>query len=82
MYLYRSLNMFRRSLSSEHPDIAWCFGLIGEVHERMGNFAEALYYYHEQWEMDQRSLPAEHADLAPDLERIHRVEKHLINQNR
>ncbi|CAF3693546.1 unnamed protein product [Rotaria sp. Silwood1] len=64
-YCDRALTMYRRLLSDiPHPNIAVCYGDIGNVYEKMGNWDQAIDYYQRQLEMEEQCLSVDHPYLA------------------
>ncbi|CAF2681475.1 unnamed protein product [Rotaria sp. Silwood2] len=64
-YFDRALAMLRRLLSDiPHPNIAICYGDIGQVYEKMGNWDQALDNYQRQLKMEEQCLSVDHPHLA------------------
>ena len=67
----QTLEMRQRLLSNtHHPDIAICYGDIGNIYEKMRNFDLALDYYQQQYQMEEVCLPLDHPNLSIHFEWI------------
>jgi tetratricopeptide (TPR) repeat protein len=66
-YFKRTLQMRQRLLSNtndhHHPDIAICYGDLGNIYEKMNNLDLALDYYQQQYEIEEACLPINHPNL-------------------
>ncbi|CAM4904932.1 unnamed protein product [Rotaria socialis] len=69
-YFNRALDMYKRLLPEQYPDIASCLGNIGLVYEDLLDYDQALVYYHRAFEMDKNILPCAHPNLINDFNRI------------
>ncbi|CAF1166905.1 unnamed protein product [Rotaria sordida] len=69
-YFNRALNMHKRLLPQQHPDIASCLSNIGLVYEDLLDYDQALVYYRHAFEMDEKILPCSHPNLIDDFNRI------------
>jgi tetratricopeptide (TPR) repeat protein len=68
-----ALNYFKRTLeirqyllsntNNHHPDIAICYGNIGNIYEKMNNLELAFDYYQKQYEIEEICLPINHPNL-------------------
>ncbi|CAF0969966.1 unnamed protein product [Rotaria magnacalcarata] len=62
--LNRALNMYRNVLDDKpHPSIAVCYGDIGHVYGKKGNWDQALDYYRRQLNMEELCLSIDHPHL-------------------
>ena len=66
----RSLEIRKKSLPANHPDLATSYNNIGGVYEHMGEFSTALSSYERSLEIRKKSLPANHPDLATSYNNI------------
>jgi tetratricopeptide (TPR) repeat protein len=60
----KSLEIYKKTLPPNHPNLAKCYGNIGLVYYSMGEYSKALSYYEKDLEISQQSLPSNHPDLA------------------
>ncbi|CAF4002414.1 unnamed protein product [Rotaria magnacalcarata] len=62
--LNRALNMYRNVLDDKpHPSIAVCYGDIGHVYGKKGNWDQALDYYRRQLNMEELCLSIDHPHI-------------------
>ena len=69
-YHQKSLEIMKKSLPADHPNLATSYNNIGMVHEQMGNYSQALEYHQKSLEIRKKSLPADHPDLATSYNNI------------
>ncbi|CAF1626176.1 unnamed protein product [Adineta steineri] len=60
----KSLDIYQKTLSPNHPSLAISYSNIGNVHNSMGDYPKALFYFEKALEIQQQSLPPNHRDLA------------------
>ncbi|CAF1236656.1 unnamed protein product [Adineta steineri] len=60
----KSLAIHRKTLPSNHPDLASSYNNIGVVLHNMGKYSKALSYFEKVLEIKQQSLPSNPSDLA------------------
>jgi tetratricopeptide (TPR) repeat protein len=63
-FFENSLEIRRRTFTSQHPDVADCYNYIGSVYNAMSEYSQGLSYYEKALEIRQKILPADHPDLA------------------
>ena len=73
----RSLEIRKKSLPANHPNLATSYNNIGLVYEHMGEFPRALSFYQRSLEIKQKSLPVNHPDLATSYNNIGGVYEHM-----
>jgi tetratricopeptide (TPR) repeat protein len=66
----KSLEISRKTLPSNHPDLAHSYTNIGAAYDNMGDYPKALSYYEKALEIKQKSLPPNHPDLAHSYDNI------------
>jgi tetratricopeptide (TPR) repeat protein len=60
----------KKTLPSNHPNLASSYNNIGAVYDKMGEYSKALSYYEKALELQQQSLPPNHPDLAMSYNNI------------
>jgi tetratricopeptide (TPR) repeat protein len=73
----KSLEVDKKNLPANHPDLATSYSNIGSVHKKMGNYSKALSYYEKSLEIDKKNLPANHPDLATSYNNIGLLYKNM-----
>ncbi|CAF4167327.1 unnamed protein product [Adineta steineri] len=69
-YYEKSLAIYQRTLSSNHPDLAEHYNNIGAVSDSIGDYPKALSYYEKALAIGQESLPSNHYDLGASYHNI------------
>ncbi|CAF0861109.1 unnamed protein product [Rotaria sordida] len=71
-YLNRTLKMYQclLSMNINHPDIAICYGDIGNIYEKMNNLDLALNYYDKQFQIEEQCLSFNHSNLIIHFDKI------------
>ena len=69
----KDLEISKKTLSPNHPDLAISYNNLGNVYACMGNYSKALTCYEETLAIKQRSLPPNHPDLAMSYNNIGNV---------
>jgi tetratricopeptide (TPR) repeat protein len=63
-YYEKSLEIRRKTLPPNHPDLATSYNNIGSVYRNMGEYSKALSFYEKDLEICQKSLLPNHLNLA------------------
>ncbi|CAF1511530.1 unnamed protein product, partial [Adineta steineri] len=63
-YYEKALEILRKILPSNHPDLITSYINIGLVYDNMGEYSKALSYYEQGLEIWKRTLPSNHPYLA------------------
>jgi tetratricopeptide (TPR) repeat protein len=66
----KSIKIYKKTLPSNHPDLAASYNNIGLVYDSRGEYSKALSYYEKDLEISQQSLPPNHPDLAKSYNNI------------
>jgi len=69
-YYEKSLEIRKKTLPANHPDLATSYNNIGLVYRSMGEYSKALEYYEKSLEIRKKTLPANHPDLATSYNNI------------
>ena len=69
-YHKKSLEILRKSLPPDHPDLATAYNNIGMVYASMGEYLKALEYCEKSLEICKKRLPPDHPDLATSYNNI------------
>jgi Tfp pilus assembly protein PilF len=64
IFLEKSLEVYNKTLTPNHRNLASSYNNIGMVYDDMGEYSKALSYYEKAYEIDQKSLSPNHPDLA------------------
>ncbi|CAF1179702.1 unnamed protein product [Adineta steineri] len=75
----KSLDIYRKTLSANHPSLAISYSNIGNVHNSMGDYPKALSFYEKALETQQQSLSPNHPDLAISYINIGNVHNSMDN---
>jgi tetratricopeptide (TPR) repeat protein len=59
----KSLEIIKKTLHPNHPDLAYSYDNIGMVYSEMGEYSEALLYYKKTHEILEKTLSANHPNL-------------------
>ena len=59
----KALEIRRKSLPSNHPDLAASYNSIGNVYSKMGEYSKALSSFEKALEISRKALPSNHPDL-------------------
>ncbi|CAF4190301.1 unnamed protein product, partial [Rotaria sordida] len=60
----KSLAIYEKILSPNHPDLANSYNNIGQVYDNMGDYSKALEFYKKAHKIYEKALPPNHPDLA------------------
>ncbi|CAF1584548.1 unnamed protein product, partial [Adineta steineri] len=63
-YHEQGLEIYEKTLPSNHPELAGSYGNIGIVYSNMGEYSKALSFYEKALHIRQKTLPSSHPDLA------------------
>ncbi|CAF1310619.1 unnamed protein product [Adineta ricciae] len=63
-YYEKALEIWEKTLPSNHPDLATSYNNIGTVYMNMGEYSKALSFYEKALEIWEKTLPSNHPDLA------------------
>jgi tetratricopeptide (TPR) repeat protein len=66
----KAVEIFKKRLPPNHPNLAMSYNNIGIVHQDMGDYPGALLYYEKALEIRKQSLPPNHPDLAMSYNNI------------
>jgi tetratricopeptide (TPR) repeat protein len=66
----KSLEIRRKTLTSQHPDVADCYSYIAWAYHDMCEYSQALWYYETALEIQQKTLPEDHPALATSYNNI------------
>jgi len=69
-YFEKSLEIYKKTLPANHPDLATSYNNIGSVYKSMGEYSKALEYYEKSLEIRKKTLPANHPSLAVSYNNI------------
>ena len=69
-YHEKSLEIYKKILPANHPDLATSYNNIGLVYKNMGEYSKALQYYEKSLEISKQTLPGNHPDLATSYNNI------------
>jgi len=72
-YCEKSLEIYKKTLPANHPDLATSYNNIGSVYDHMGEYSKALEYYEKSLEIRKKTLPANHRLLATSYNNIGNV---------
>ncbi|CAF0971087.1 unnamed protein product [Adineta steineri] len=75
----KSLAIYQKTLSTNHPSLAMSYNNIGLVHYNMGNYPKALSSHEKALGIRQQSLPCNHPHLAASYNNIGIVYKKMGN---
>ena len=76
-YEKKSLEMDKKTLPPNHPNLAISYNSIGVVYRNMGEYSKALSSYEKALEIRQQLLPSNHPDLAMSYNNIGIVYKNM-----
>ena len=78
----KSLSFLEKALDyvidTSHPDLAVSYHNIGSVYYRMGEYAKALSFFEKALDIRQKTLPADHSDLASSYRHIADTHDRLV----
>ncbi|CAF0948581.1 unnamed protein product [Adineta ricciae] len=60
----KALEIWEKTLPSNHPDLATSLSCIGSVYKNMGEYSKALSFYEKALEIWEKTLPSNHPSLA------------------
>jgi len=69
-YFEKSLEIYKKTLPANHPDLATAYNNIGNVYNSMGEYSKTLEYYEKSLETYKKTLPANHPLLATSYNNI------------
>jgi Tfp pilus assembly protein PilF/energy-coupling factor transporter ATP-binding protein EcfA2 len=69
-YYYKSLEIRKETLPSNHPFIATSYNNIGVIYKNKGDNDKALEYYYKSLEIYKETLPPNHPDMATSFNNI------------
>ncbi|CAF3548300.1 unnamed protein product [Adineta steineri] len=69
-YYEKALEILRKILPSNHPDLITSYIYIGLVYDNMGEYSKALSFYEQGLEIWKRTLPSNHPYLAASYSSI------------
>ncbi|CAF4144036.1 unnamed protein product [Adineta steineri] len=69
-YYKQGLDMYQKTLPSDHPLLATSYNNIGIVYNNIGESSKALSYYEKALEIKQKALPSNHPSLATSYNNI------------
>jgi tetratricopeptide (TPR) repeat protein len=69
----KSLEIYKKTLPSNHRNLAASYNNIGLVYESMGDYPKALSYYEKDLESSQQSLPSNSPELSASYNNIGNV---------
>ena len=69
-YYQQSLEMYRKLLGDEHPDVATSLNNLAGLYESQGKYEEAEPYYQQSLEMRRKLLGNEHPHVATSLNNL------------
>ncbi|CAF0765359.1 unnamed protein product [Adineta steineri] len=72
-YYEQGLEIKKKTLSSNHPDLASSYSNIAIVYRNMGEYSKALSFQERALEIQQKTLPPNHPDLATSYNNIGNV---------
>jgi tetratricopeptide (TPR) repeat protein len=73
----KSLEIKKKTLPPNHPDLASSYNNIGNVYYNMGEYSKALSSHEKALEIKQQSLPPNHPDLAMSYNNIGEVYRNM-----
>ncbi len=76
-YYDKALEISKKTLPANHPDLATSDNNIGWVYRNMGDYRKALSYFERALNIFQRSLPPNHPNIKTVKESIEIVKKKL-----
>ena len=76
-YYTKALELAKKTLPANHPDLATSYNNMAGVYEDMGEYSKALSFYEKALEMQQKTLPANHPDLATSYNNMAGVYRHM-----
>ena len=77
-----ALEIKRKHLPPNHPDLTSCYANIGNVSCDMGDYPKALSYCERALEIQEKTLPPNHPDLASSLNNIGSVNSNIGNYSK
>ncbi|CAF4316735.1 unnamed protein product, partial [Rotaria sordida] len=60
----KDLEITKKALPPNHPDLATSYNNIGGVYKNMGDYSKALEFYERSLKIKEKALPPNHPDLA------------------
>ncbi|CAF3487270.1 unnamed protein product [Adineta steineri] len=72
-YYQKALEIFQKSLPSNHPNLVTSYNGIGNQFAKLGQYSKALSYYEKAHEIKQNTLPSNHHDLVISYNNIGNV---------
>ena len=81
-YYAKSLEIVRRMLPEDHPDLAITYSNIGSTYDSMGEYPKALWYFEKCLDIQQKYLPANHPNLATSYSNIGGVYNHMADYSK
>ncbi|CAF0730650.1 unnamed protein product [Adineta steineri] len=69
-YCEKALEIRKKTLSANHPDLAFSYNNIGSVCDEMGEYSQALLAHEKALEIREKTLPSNHPDLATSYNNI------------
>ncbi|CAF1130029.1 unnamed protein product [Adineta steineri] len=76
-YHEQGLEIFQKTLPSNHPSLATSYSNVGSVYDKMEEYSKALSYYEKALEIFQNTLPSNHSDVATSYNNIGNVYNHM-----
>ena len=70
VFYEKSLEMGKKTLPANHPNLATSYGCLGDVYDHMGEYSKALSSYETALHMWKKTLPADHPSLATSFNNI------------
>ncbi|CAF1475651.1 unnamed protein product [Adineta steineri] len=69
-YAEQALEIYQKTLPSNHPNLAPLYNNIGLAYDKMGDYSKTLSYYEKALEIRQITFPSNHPDLANSYNNI------------
>jgi len=69
-YHEKSLEIRKKTLPANHPDLAISYNNIGLVYDNMGEYSKALEYHEKSLEISKKSVPENYPDLTTSYNNI------------
>ena len=76
----KALEIRKRTLGEEHPDLGYSYFNIGFAYANQGKYEEALEYYNRSYELLKKGIGEEHSDTQYAKKSIEEIKAKIKEQ--